>query len=362
MRSLLFAVALVGAAVLFGAVPAEAQRTHTVRAGQSMSRIARRYHVDVWDLALANRMLPSAMLRPGMSLRVPARNTTYVRPGQTLSHIARAHDCTVAELRRLNRLRGGLRAGRRLILPGYAPPEPAVPRDWGTPDTPGVVTIRRRDTVVTLRLLDEQRRVTREGLDGLADLMRRHEGDEPALPHPRLASLLAAVSDHFGGREVVLISGRRAAGGYTRETSRHTSGRAIDIRVAQVPRRVLWDYCRTLGHTGCGFYPRSTFVHIDVRGRAAQWVDWSRPGRRPHYGNLGRAWPRMCRARSRRSHRRCRAEGRRVTAPDDVPNEVVLTDEARAIFPEVPVAPQDDDGPVIDEYETASDEDPALET
>ena len=358
MRSLLV-VALLGV-VFIDATPVAAQHTHTVQSGQSMSRIARRYHVNVWDLALANRLQPTTMLRPGQSLTVPAPRTTYVRAGQTLSHIAREHDCAVDELRRLNQITGGLRIGRRLVLPGYEAAESAAPQEWGTPEAPGVVQIRRREGVVMLRLLDEERRVTREGLVALAELMRRNDADEAELPHPRVSVLLAAISDHFGGREIVLLSGRRGAVGYTRETSRHTQGRATDIRVTGVPRRQLWDYCRTLGHTGCGFYPRSTFVHVDVRAQAAQWVDWSRPGRRPRYGNLDRAWPRLCRDHRRRGHRLCRAEGRRVTAPQDAPQEIVLTADARALYPEVPSVEQDE-APEVDEYETASDEDPELD-
>jgi len=357
------------AASIFGlicliAVPALAQRSHRVRPGQSMSRIARRYHVHVWDLALANRMRPSDTLRPGMVLDVPSRNVTYVRPGQTLSHIARDHDCTVSELRRLNRLRGSLRAGRRLVLPGYEPPEPATPRDWGEPDAPGVVTIVRRGESVPVRLLNEERQLTAEGLQQLGRLMRRREEDEAQLPHPRLAYLLAAISDHFGGREMTLVSGRRPVAGYTRETSRHVVGRATDIRLRGVPRRELWDFCRTLSDTGCGYYPRSTFVHVDVRAQAAQWVDWSRPGRRPRYGNLSRSWPRFCRNRRRRTHRLCRREGRRVTAPDELPAEPVLTAEAQALYPEPPPedeAPEDEDAAVEAEYETAVDDDAAEE-
>ncbi|MCB9596697.1 MAG: LysM peptidoglycan-binding domain-containing protein [Sandaracinaceae bacterium] len=343
---------------LLASLPAAAQRTHTVRAGQSMSRIARRYHVAVWDLALANRLQPSATLRPGQTLTVPPDGVTYVRPGQTLSQIARDHDCSVAELQRLNRLRGGLRAGRRLVLPGYVSEEASTPREWGAPGDPGVVRIRRNNATVTVRLLDAERRVTEEGLSRLAELMRRHDDDPAEIPAPRLAVLLAGISDHFGGRELTLVSGRRSAGGYTREASRHVSGRATDIRVEGVPRRTLWDYCRTLSSTGCGYYPRSTFVHVDVRAQAAQWVDWSRPGGRPRYGNLSRAWPSFCRNPRRRGHRLCQRESRRVTAPGDVPVEFVLTDAARALLPVAPEPDESDDeaAGVDEEYETATDD------
>ncbi len=351
---------VVFAVLSLASLSAAAQRSHTVRAGQTLSSIARRYHVDAFDLAAASDMRPGATLRVGQTLVVPAPHTTYVRSGQTLSEIARAHDCTVDELRRLNRLREGatLRVGQRLLLPGYEAPGEATPREWGAPDLVGTATLRRRDETLTVALLDAERRVTREGVEALAQLMRAHPDDEAALPHPRLAALLAAISDHFGGREITIVSGRREAGGYTRESSRHTEGRATDIRVRGVPMRALWDYCRTLVSTGCGYYPRSSFVHVDVRRTAAQWVDWSAPGRRPRYGNLSRAWPRMCRDARRRSHRACRREGRRVTAPDDLAAEPTLTPEALARYP---VAPRGEgaDESEIDEYETAIDDDEA---
>src|SRR5690349_13799917 len=254
---------LIGAvlAVHAAPAPAAAQRLHTVQAGQSLARIARRHQVDVWDLALASGLRPDATLRPGQTLVLPVPNCTYVRPGQTLTEIARDHDCTVGEIASLNHLRAGtpLRVGRRLILPGYEAPEEATPRTWGPPPAPGTVALRRRDEVVTIALVDGERRVTRAGVEMLANLMRPHEEDAMQLPHPRLSFLLAAISDHFGGREITIVSGRREAGGYTRETSRHTQGRATDIRVSGVPMRTLWDYCRTLAGTGCGYYPRSHF-------------------------------------------------------------------------------------------------------
>ncbi|MBX3274539.1 MAG: LysM peptidoglycan-binding domain-containing protein [Sandaracinaceae bacterium] len=362
MRSLPRLLAAVFAAsLLFASAPAAAQRSHVVRPGQSLSRIARQHRVGVWDLAHANRLEPTATLRPGQTLTIPPQGVTFVRPGQTLSQIAREHDTTVAELERLNRLRGGLRAGTRLILPGYvAEAAYAGPRAWGAPPEPGVARIRRHREVVTVRLRDAEGRVTDEALRRLGELMRLREDDAARIPHPRLAALLAAISDHFGGREITLVSGRRPAGGSTREASRHVTGRATDIRLEGVPRRELWDYCRTLALTGCGYYPRSTFVHVDVRAQAAQWVDWAGPGGRARYGNLARPWPSFCRNPRRRGQRACAREGRRVTAAAEVPVEPELTDAARALLPLL-----DTDEGVEEsedaEYETAVDDEPEPE-
>lgn len=323
---------------------ASAQRQHRVRSGDSLALIARRHNVRIFDLATANQLRRNSVLRPGDVLTIPPRGITYVQPGETLSEIARDHETTVDAIRRLNRIRGGLRAGQRLVLPGYRDVSDPPDRNYGEPDEPGLARIHRRDEATTVRLLDAERRVTREGLERLGQLMRRHDEDAVELPHPRLVHLLAAISDHFGGRQITLISGRREPRGYTRGSSKHVSGQATDIRIQGVSNRALWDFCRSLAQTGCGYYPRSTFVHVDVRERAMQWVDWSRPGRRPAPGNLRGAWRRACRrpgaaARSRN----CAREGRRITREDAVPLVVELTEEARALMPVVPLLTPDDD-------------------
>lgn len=318
-------------AVAFGlsmfAGEARAQRLHTVRPGQTWSAIAKRYRVGVWDLAMANRKTPTRALRVGQELIVPARGITYVRAGQTLSRIARAHDCSVGELLRLNHLSdgAGLRAGQRLILPGF---DPGVDRrkDWGAPEQPGRVLLRRGEERFALQLVDAQGRVLEPGLRALGRAMT--PGADPGtsarvqLPHPRLARLLAAISDHFGGRELQLVSGYRQVGGFTRGGSRHVRGRAADISVAGVSRRTLFEFCRSLSHTGCGYYPRSVFVHVDARVGSGQWVDWSPPGGRPRYGTLRRPY----RRREQRRPDRPR-EGRQITRPGAVPRVVEVVDE-----------------------------------
>ena len=69
--------------LLLGGV-AHAQATHVVRPGQSLARIARRYHVSVGDLAAANGLASSASVRPGQELRIPEAGVAYVRAGETL--------------------------------------------------------------------------------------------------------------------------------------------------------------------------------------------------------------------------------------------------------------------------------------
>jgi hypothetical protein len=71
----------------------------------------------------------------------------------------------------------------------------------------------------------------------------------------------------------------------------HSSGRAVDFRMEGVKNEDVVAFCKTLGDTGCGFYPNSSFVHIDVRDPGAghvAWIDASGPGETPRYVSQ---WP-----------------------------------------------------------------------
>ncbi|HJL14616.1 MAG TPA: LysM peptidoglycan-binding domain-containing protein [Sandaracinaceae bacterium LLY-WYZ-13_1] len=101
------------AAVLAPAVAGSAQgRTHVVRAGQTLSEIARRYHVSVEAIQRANR-LRGTTVHPGDRLRIPRRARSRrtrgrryrVRAGDTLADIARRFRVSVRALRIANRLR-----------------------------------------------------------------------------------------------------------------------------------------------------------------------------------------------------------------------------------------------------------------
>jgi Bacterial protein of unknown function (DUF882) len=102
----------------------------------------------------------------------------------------------------------------------------------------------------------------------------------------RLVEQLELAVDHFRkGVEptrVQLVSGYRpeSAGSY------HAKGKALDFRLDGVANEAVVAFCKTLPDTGCGYYPNSGFVHMDVRepgtGHVA-WTDVSRPGQAPRY-------------------------------------------------------------------------------
>ncbi|MCC6873067.1 MAG: LysM peptidoglycan-binding domain-containing protein [Sandaracinaceae bacterium] len=294
--------------LLLLALPAVAlgQRQHTVREGQSLARIAQRYQVSVTSLAAANELRRDAPLRPGMVLRIPEQGTTYVAAGDTLASISRDHGCSVQELQRLNRLQGEqLRIGQRLVLPGYEAQQEreSAAQRWGRPRAPGVATLHRSSLDRTLRvsLVDSRGRARRPAIQRLQELMGSRSTRRAPAPPARLIELLARISDHFGGRRITIVSGYRAAGGYTQESSRHTRGHALDLRVQGVPNHVLRDYLRSaFQDVGVGYYPRGSFVHFDVRDRTTYWVDWSRRGEAPRYQRRGEAAPDDASAEERR--------------------------------------------------------------
>jgi uncharacterized protein YcbK (DUF882 family) len=261
---------------------AQTERQHTVRSGQSLVRIAKQYRVDPIELAAANGLRTDAEIKRGQKLTVPEEGCVYVTPGQTLGRIAKANRVMVEELAKLNKIQptDTLQIGQRLILPGYRPSK--AEKRWGPPARRGVLKLYRIWSAqsMTLRMVDHRGKVRPAAIRQMREFLRPRDSRRRKLPNERLLRLLAQVSDHFGGRAVHVVSGYRLPGGNTRETSRHVAGEAIDFRIPGVTLEELRDYCQRFDHVGVGYYPRSHFVHLDVRRQNARWTDWSLPGQK----------------------------------------------------------------------------------
>lgn len=103
---------------------------HTVRKGETLSTIARRYGTSVDSLRRTNG-IKGNVIRVGQVLRIPGRGapapakgrptvvTHRVKPGQTLTQIARAYGTSVDSIRHANGLRSAdsIRAGDALRIP-----------------------------------------------------------------------------------------------------------------------------------------------------------------------------------------------------------------------------------------------------
>ncbi len=127
---------------------------------------------------------------------------------------------------------------------------------------------------------------------------RRTEKTKPV--SPRLLSLLYRTARHFEAPWITLVSGYRPG----RNGSRHTHGNAADIVLPGVRNTQLAAYLRRIGFVGVGIYPKSGFVHLDVRDASYFWIDRSPPGRRQRLRqilpDLAKAMDKAARARGER--------------------------------------------------------------
>lgn len=92
---------------------------------------------------------------------------------------------------------------------------------------------------------------------------------------PGLLTRLQQIADRFPGHDIELTSGYRPD---ARETSRHRTGHALDLRVVGAPLDEVHALALGFDESGVGLYPTSEFLHVDVRPRVTRWVDLAGPG------------------------------------------------------------------------------------
>jgi hypothetical protein len=144
----------------------------------------------------------------------------------------------------------------------------------------------REDARLALSILARPRAVDERPTEATMQAWRDADGDPELLAegvrwlHPGLLERLQRVGEAFAPQPIEIVSGYRPDAPLQ---SRHHHGRALDLFVQDVPREAVRDLAVTFPQTGVGWYPNSTFVHVDVREQSAYWVDLSRPGERPRY-------------------------------------------------------------------------------
>ena len=117
----------------------------------------------------------------------------------------------------------------------------------------------------------------------LDELFRCVKTGEVRAVHPELYEKLSMIFDHFGGKRVELISGFRFD---DRASSRHFHASAMDIRVRGASLAAMHRYALSLdaGGMGIGLYPRSGFIHVDVRAPGEpsyRWIDGDKATTKP---------------------------------------------------------------------------------
>lgn len=240
-------------------------RTHTVYSGQRLGSIAKRYNVSVDALCGANGMDRTDPIHPGQVLVIPA-------PGDEDGSDARRRARRQPPASTQNPAVGRKTTRTRASWLAYKKP----------PWRRGYVHIIGHHASWKGYLVGKGNRVLPAARDAVSRVLAWPHRDK--LMASELLSLLATISDTFGGRPLRIVSGYRSRS-FARE-SKHKVGRAVDFRVVGVPNHVVRDYLRTLGNVGVGYYPNSTFLHFDVREAPTYWIDDSGPGQAPRYRHI----------------------------------------------------------------------------
>ncbi len=254
-----------------GASGTKPLRVHTVRRGQCLSSIAQRYGVRSAALRGANGLRHGEPIRPGQKLVIP---TVDDRDGSRARAQYRA-SARSSKAPKAPRSKKTATARRKKEPSWHRYRKPAWRR--------GYVTLVRHDERWQGYVIGKGGRVLPAARKAFAKMLATSDGREIKLSR-RLISLVTKTSDTFGGRPIQVVSGYRAEGASA--GSRHRRGQAIDFSIVGVPNAALRDYLKTFSKVGVGYYPNSSFVHLDVRERWTYWVDYSGPGQAPRYGGF----------------------------------------------------------------------------
>lgn len=359
IRRFAWAAALVVS--LFPAIAAASEQVHVVAPGHTLGKIAKRYHTTVEELCQANKIHRRSPLKPGQRLVIPSPEgkkddksskpskpatrtapskrrpgeaeetegmftTHQVASGHTLGKIARRYRTTVDAIRDANEIspRQPLKVGMCLVVPltrhaterHRTQPLPCVSEkvDVGMveqarkpsstfarkPARAGLVHLVRGGRTFRGRLVDRKGNPVPDAVEKVDALLFDRRTSKTHGTNPDLLTKIVQVSDYFGGRRLIIVSGYReeASNPYTTQ-SKHALGRAIDFRVEGVPNEALRDFCHSLSGVGVGYYPNSSFIHLDVRDISTHWTDVSGPGEAPNYTSV-QAPPSGSKAKSKR--------------------------------------------------------------
>lgn len=284
---------------------------HVVRKGDTLASIAKKHGVTARKLAAANKLKKGSPLKLGRTLVIPepeevddgdkippaARSKLVVsgekipggvrhtvQPGQTLWIIARAYNVKGGAIAVRNGIATDtpLNVGQTLFVPGAKEPVPV--RVKGYSAQPIHFVRVWNNAQVTTRLLNKAGKLlpdARRKVSALAGARTKTKRVKTRLLNPRLLQMVQRVAERWPGQTVEIVSGYRPR--MRGRESRHSQAKALDFRVRGVPNRELYEFCKELPNSGCGYYPNSVFVHMDTREKSATWVDYSAPGERAKY-------------------------------------------------------------------------------
>ena len=268
-------------ASLVVAARAPAHGTGPERHGAKSAPVRRAHQAETHDSARSRTGDPFMCDRVAEQNKgsVVMRSHRIVR-GDSLSGIAALYGTTVPALAAANGLRHDavIRTGQELVIPQQD--RPGGGNDWlkyaHSPEEPGTLTLTTYKAHFHGKVLDKGR-LSQSARSEISTLLGV-KGSRPAVPD-RLLRLLVRVSDTFGGRPIRVVSGYRSSSYFS--DSRHKQSAAIDFSIYGIPNAVVRQYLLLFENVGVGYYPNSSFVHLDVRPCAMQWVDYAGPGEAP---------------------------------------------------------------------------------
>jgi uncharacterized protein YcbK (DUF882 family) len=198
-----------------------------------------------------------------------------------------------------------------------------------------LVHVNRHESM-QLRMRDASGQPVRGQQKRFNRFLRCHYTNVQHAMNPRLISLIYRTGRHWPGHRVEVVSGYRHPKVSKNPRSPHMKGLACDFRVVGVSNQELRDYLRrNFDKVGVGYYPNSSFVHLDIRrDRSAFWIDYSGPGERAIYSAA--PGDDLKSGRADRFHpSKIDTSWAEAGAPqggdtDDVPREAVILPEPRA--------------------------------
>lgn len=148
---------------------------------------------------------------------------------------------------------------------------------------------------ISIVLLDDNGNVSTDAISALTKLadIRKLTRHKDVFLSSQLIRLFAQIANHYKGRTIEFVSGLRDPGWVKQRLSkdpnpgkirRHVTGEAMDMRVKGIPNKIFFRWAKDhLHNSGKGFYPNSSFVHIDARNSDAIWIDESGKGEKSKY-------------------------------------------------------------------------------
>ncbi|MBN2803025.1 MAG: LysM peptidoglycan-binding domain-containing protein [Deltaproteobacteria bacterium] len=264
-----------------GEVSARKQRKiHIVQKGESIASIADFYGVSQRDLCEMNKISTKKPLRLGQKLKIPnvlriSGKTYTVKQGDSLSSIAAHYKRTPKDIAHANKISvtTPLQAGRVLLIPDKNSNATVISPKGKKLEPILFLRVRMGDRA-RLKLYHDNGKINKTSVQKLSYLARDKHGDKVKRLNFRLVKMIQLVSEKFPDKAIEIISGYRSqAGG---NESQHAFGRALDFRIKGVSGKSIWNFCKTIKNSGCGYYPNGGFVHMDAREKNASWVDTSR--------------------------------------------------------------------------------------